>query len=73
MCPTRFHVIPQQHSQWRVARAGELFRGPYGTKDEAVRAAQLLALLYEPAQVLIHDATQSWTDPSLRDQSTLDV
>lgn len=52
----RFHVIPQA-GQWRVVRVGELFKGPYPTKHEAVRAAQLLALLFQPAQVVIHDQT----------------
>lgn len=56
MCLTRFHVIPQ-HGQWRIAKAGELFRGPYQTKDEAIRTAQLLALLDAPSEVLIHDST----------------
>lgn len=51
----RFHVFPHA-DQWRVVRVGELFRGPYRTKDEAIRAAQLLALLDEPSEVLIHDS-----------------
>lgn len=54
MCVARFHVMPQA-GQWRVVRVGELFKGPYPTKDEAVRVAQLLALLIVPAWVLIHD------------------
>jgi len=44
-----------QNGQWRVARVGELFKGPYQTKAEAVRVAQLLALLDGSSQVIIHD------------------
>lgn len=54
MCLTRFHVMPQD-GQWRVVRIGEVFRSPYRTQDEAIRAAQVLALLSEPSQVLIYD------------------
>lgn len=56
MCVARFHVMPQE-SRWRVVRIGELFKGPYRTKDEAIRAAQVLALLATPSRVLIHDLT----------------
>lgn len=52
----RFCVVPQD-GQWRVVRIGELFKGPYRTQDEAIRAAQVLALISEPSQVLIHDLT----------------
>lgn len=55
MCRSRFHVMPQ-NGQWRVVRVGELFKGPYRTKTEAVRVAQLLALLSGPSQVIIHGA-----------------
>jgi len=55
MCLIRFHVIPQG-DQWRIVRVGELFRGPYQTKDEAIRAAQLLAMLDEPAEVIVYDS-----------------
>jgi hypothetical protein len=41
--------------KWWVVKVGELFRGPYPSKDEAVCAAQLLALLRGPAKVLVHD------------------
>lgn len=56
MCIPRFHVMPQG-GKWRVVRSGELFRGPYPTRDEAVCAARLLALLLEPSEVLVHDST----------------
>lgn len=54
MAPARFHVVPHD-GQWQVARAGELFRGPFATKDEAIEAAHLLALSCESSQVLVHD------------------
>lgn len=56
MCLTRFHVMPRG-GLWLVVKIGDLFKGPYRTKDEAIGAAQLLALLFEPAQVIIHDTT----------------
>jgi hypothetical protein len=54
MVRTRFHVMPQ-HGHWRIARIGEAFKGPYPTRDEAIEAARVLALLAPPSQVLVHD------------------
>ena len=46
-----------QDGLWRVVTVGEVFKGPYQTRDEAVQAAQLLALLCEQSEVLIHGVT----------------
>jgi hypothetical protein len=55
MSRSRFHVVPHD-GQWRVVRVGELFKGPYRTKAEAISVAQLLALLAGPSQVIVHGA-----------------
>lgn len=47
-----FYVVPQD-GQWRIAKIGGLFKGPYPTKDEAIKAAQVMALLTRPSQVLV--------------------
>jgi hypothetical protein len=54
MAQDRIHVVPQD-GQWRVVTVGELFNGPYPTKDEAIEVAHLLALLHDSSQVLVHD------------------
>lgn len=54
MTHARFHVIPYD-GHWLVVGIGELFRGPYRTKDEAVGAAELTARLRGPSQVLVYD------------------
>jgi len=56
MARSRFHVIPQ-NGRWRIAQVGDVVRGAYPTQDEAVQAARLLALITEPAQVVVHDET----------------
>lgn len=56
MSRARFHVIPHG-GQWLVVRVGELFKGPYQTKDEAIGAAQVMALVCGSSQVLVYDLT----------------
>jgi hypothetical protein len=46
-----------QGGGWVIAQAGRLFQGPYPTRDEAVDAARLLALLVAPSEVFVHDCT----------------
>jgi hypothetical protein len=46
--------MPQDEA-WRVVQIGKPFKGPYSTRDEAIGVAQLLAMLLQPAQVLIYD------------------
>lgn len=54
MSLARFHVMPQD-GYWHVVRVGAVFKGPYSTRDEAIHAARIMALLIEPAQILVHD------------------
>lgn len=49
-----FHVMPQ-NGHWRIARVGQLFHGPYPTREEAVETARLFATLTAPCRVLVHD------------------
>jgi hypothetical protein len=52
MTRTTYYVSPSD-GRWKVTKEGRLTLGTYATKDEATRAARIVAEANRPSQVVV--------------------